>query len=86
MAELCISVDDFILFFRSNFINRPSVLFLGGDVALVHKYLVYIYVSWEPADTRYIRADTFAGRSVLFGGADVALVHKYLHIRILGPG
>ena len=28
----------FILFFLSNFINRPSVLFWGGDVALVHKY------------------------------------------------
>ena len=28
----------FILFFFSNFINRPSVIFLGGGVALVHKY------------------------------------------------
>ena len=41
---------------------------------------MYIDVFWEPADTRYIRADTCAGRSVLFGGGDVALVHKYLHI------
>ena len=44
---------------------------------------IYIYVSWEPADTRYIRADTCAGRSVLFWEGDVALVHKYLHILIL---
>ena len=34
----------FILFFWSNFINRPSILFLGGDVALVHKYLHTRYV------------------------------------------
>ena len=47
---------------------------------------MYIDVSWEPADTRYIRADTCAGRSVLFGGEDVVLVHKYLRIRILGAG
>ena len=65
----------YILFFWSNFINRPSVLLGGGDDALVHTVSIYTYVSWEPADTRYIR----------FGG-DVALVHKYLHIRILGAG
>ena len=47
---------------------------------------IYIYVSWEPAETRYIRADTCAGRSILFGGGDVALVHKDLHIRIMGAG
>ena len=29
-----------------------SVLFFGGGVS------IYIYVSWEPAHTRYIRADT----------------------------
>ena len=49
-------------------------------------YLTLVPCAWEPADTRYIRADTCAGRSVLFLGGDVALVHKYLHIRILGAG
>ena len=29
----------YILFFWSNFINRPSDLFWGGVVALVHRYL-----------------------------------------------
>ena len=39
MAELCFSVDDFIVLFSSNFSNW---------------YIrIYIYVSWEPADTRY---------------------------------
>ena len=60
---------------------------MGSEMCIRDRYIsIYIYVSWEPADTRYIRAHTCAGRSVLFGGADVALVHKYLHIRILGAG
>ena len=31
-------------------------------------YLTLVPCAWEPADTRYIRADTCAGRSVLFLG------------------
>ena len=39
MAELCFSIYDIIVLFSSNFSNW---------------YIrVYIYVSWEPADTRY---------------------------------
>ena len=38
MAELCFSVDDFVVLFSSNFSNW---------------YIrIYIYVSWEPAELR----------------------------------
>ena len=39
MAELCVSVDDFIVLFSSNFSNW--------------NIRIYIYVSWEPADAGY---------------------------------
>ena len=51
----------------SNFINRPSVLFWGGDVALVHKYLhirilgagsYQVHTSWYEVDFFHCRIKT----------------------------
>ena len=66
--------------------REPVGLFLAvekGKQKQKHNVRTFRFI---PPDTRYIRADTCAGRSVLFLGGDVALVDKYRHIRILGPG
>ena len=74
----------FILFFLSNFINRPSVLFWGGDVAVVHKYR---HIRILGPGTSFVFCSNFINRpSVLRFFGDAALVHKYQHIHILGPG
>ena len=87
LLELCILVVVVVVVVVfSIFINRPSVLFWGGDVALVSYISIDIYVSWDQVRLSFFWSNFINRPSVICFFGDAALVHKYLHIRILGPG
>ena len=74
----------FILFFFSNFINRPSVIFLGGGCSPGTQVPTYTYLG-----TRYIFCFFGAISSIgllFFVFLGMQPWYIYLHIRILGPG